>query len=131
MSPTARTLKLLRDGGLLADVVERWIPRIERRRDLFGGFDVLAVDVREKAVWLIQATTNGNLSARVRKLQGLPVVPKLLSAGIRCEAWGWFKHGERWDVRRVELRGDDCEPCELTPRRQRGGRQLKQAGLFD
>ena len=54
-------------------------------------------------------TTTGNLSARVKKLQGLPVVPKLLAAGIRCEAWGWFKRGERWDVRRVELKGDDCE----------------------
>ena len=55
MSPTGRTLKLLRDGGFLADVVEPWIPKLERRRDLFGGFDVLAVDVRERAVWFIQA----------------------------------------------------------------------------
>jgi hypothetical protein len=130
MSPTGQSLKLLRDWSFMADVVERWIPRLERRRDCFGGFDLLAIDPRERRTWLIQCTTAGNLAARVKKLQGLPTVPKLLAAGIRCEVWGWFKRADRWDVRRVELRGEDCEPVELAPRPRRG-RRLAQKGLFD
>jgi hypothetical protein len=130
MSPTGRTLEFLRAGGFLAAVVETWIPKLERRRDLWGGFDVIGVDVLGKSVWLIQCTSLANVSTRVRKLQGLPAVPKLLAAGIRCEVWGWFKLGDHWDCRRVELRGADCEPVEMGPRRRRG-RQPKQATLFD
>ncbi len=33
MTPTARSLALLRRSGYLAAVVEKWIPRINRRRD--------------------------------------------------------------------------------------------------
>jgi hypothetical protein len=132
MSPTARSLKFLRDAGMLAAVVETWIPKVNKRRDLFGGFDILAIDPREKRTWLVQTTSASNLSARVKKLQGLAVVPKLLAAGIRCEAHGWAKKGERWEVRRIELKGKDCTPVEASPPRQRGGgRRMTQAGLFD
>ena len=40
MSPTARSLRYLRECGHVADVVERWIPRANVRRDLFGVIDV-------------------------------------------------------------------------------------------
>ncbi len=130
MTPTGRTLKLLRSWGHVADVVERWIPKLDRRRDLFGGFDVIGIDPREKQTWLVQCTTAPNLAARVRKLQGLPAVPKLLTAGIHCECWGWEKRDEHWTVRRIALQAANCEPLELTPRRKRGRRPV-QAGLFD
>jgi hypothetical protein len=34
MSPTARTLALLRREGYIASSVERFLPRVNRRRDL-------------------------------------------------------------------------------------------------
>ena len=43
MSPTERTLRLLRDAGLDPWKVERWIPQARKRVDLFGLFDYLAL----------------------------------------------------------------------------------------
>lgn len=40
MTPTARTLAFLRKRGLRSDVVERWIPHINQRKDLFGIIDI-------------------------------------------------------------------------------------------
>jgi len=36
LSPTARTLTLLRRQGFLAAPVERFIPQVQRKQDLFG-----------------------------------------------------------------------------------------------
>ena len=44
MTPTARTLKLLRDRGFLAEVVERWIPGGFVRRDYMGIIDIVAIN---------------------------------------------------------------------------------------
>jgi hypothetical protein len=41
MTTIGRTLTLLRRYGFIAAVVERWIPRIDRRRDLWSFADVL------------------------------------------------------------------------------------------
>ena len=42
MTTIGRTLDLLRRCGFICAVVESWIPRIDRRRDLFRFADVLA-----------------------------------------------------------------------------------------
>jgi hypothetical protein len=43
MSPTGRTLKLLRGSGFIAGVVEKWVPGLNRRIDLFGWCDIIAI----------------------------------------------------------------------------------------
>lgn len=40
---TQRTLNLLRKRGYAADVVERWIPGANQRRDFLGIIDILAM----------------------------------------------------------------------------------------
>lgn len=47
MTPTQRTLKLLRDRGWTADVVERWIPGAFIRKDYLGIIDIIALTGRE------------------------------------------------------------------------------------
>jgi hypothetical protein len=42
MTPMARTLAFLRGCGHAADVVERWLPRVNVRRDLFHCIDIVA-----------------------------------------------------------------------------------------
>jgi hypothetical protein len=54
MTPTGRSLTLMRRSGYLAAVVETWIPHVNRRRDLFGLFDVLAVHPVRREMVLIQ-----------------------------------------------------------------------------
>lgn len=125
-TPTARTLELLRRSGYLAGVVECWIPRLNRHRDLFGCIDVLAVHPhREQGVLAIQATTCAHVADRLKKAQGRPELRTWLSAGNRFEVWGWTKRVGKWQVKRVEVRAGDLETVTLQapPRRRRKERQ--------
>jgi len=47
LTPTQRTLKLLRDRGWTADVVERWIPGAFIRKDYLGIIDIIALTGQE------------------------------------------------------------------------------------
>ncbi len=133
MSPTARTLAHLRRLGFLADVVERWLPHVRRKRDLFGIGDVLAVHPRDRLVLLVQATTGAHVADRLARIQRRAELPLLLRAGVSVEVWGWFLRGERWHVRRAALRAEDLGPVELqpAPRPRRERRGERQRGLFD
>ena len=140
MTPTSRSLALLRRWRFRADVAERWleIPDPETggmrkiRKDLFGGFDLVEVNVQAKETWLIQTTSLGNLSSRVKKLRGLSVVGDLIRGGIVCEAWGWGQReaGGKWFVRRVRIQADSLEPVKVTPKRKRIKR-MQAGSLFD
>ena len=102
MSPTARTLRDLRADGWTADVVERWIPGANVRSDLFGFVDIVAV--RGAETLGVQATSDTNVSARVRKIADHPNLPHVREAGWRLEVWGWRKNkANRWQARRVDV----------------------------
>lgn len=107
MSPTARSLKRLRDLGYHADVVERWIPGANIRRDFLGAVDMIGVG--PGGTLAVQATSDSNVSARVRKLCACDGVAAMLSAGWAVEVWGWRKNGRRWAHRAVSL-----TPADLT-----------------
>jgi hypothetical protein len=62
---------LLRRRGYLADVVERWIPRTNIRRDLFGCIDSAAIAVWLPAVLGVQATTADHVAAQLAKALAL------------------------------------------------------------
>jgi hypothetical protein len=103
ISPTARTLMLLRQEGYLAEVVEKWIPGANIRRDLFGFVDVLAIDANGSTL-AVQATSGSNVSARLAKCRDAIVGhPRLRETGWRFEVHGWRKVGGRWACRREEV----------------------------
>jgi hypothetical protein len=103
LTPTAR-LAALRCAGFLCAVVERWIPYVNRRRDMFGCFDILALHPVRREIALIQTTTAGNMAARVNTVKATSELPGLLAAGCSIQVWGWSKRGKRWRVKIVELR---------------------------
>lgn len=112
MTPTARTLAWLRQAGHLVDVVERWIPRVNIRKDLFGFADLVALDGQPGALF-IQCTAGASHAARRTKLAGLPAVQQVLAAGNRVQIISWAKQGPRgkrklWTVR-VEAVGVPAE----------------------
>lgn len=127
MSPTQRSLEYLRAVGYSADVCERWLRHVDRRRDLFGVADILAAHPVRRDLLLIQCTSWSNVSARVNKARRSLDLLSWLRAGGRFEVWGW-RPGRR-EPRRVELTGDELAAAELCPRRRR--RASRQATLFD
>jgi hypothetical protein len=129
LSPTARSLDHLRKLGFVADVCERWLAHINRKRDLFGVADLVAIHPRDKLVMLIQATTAAHVPDRLRRIQARPELPALLRAGLGIEVWGWHQVGDRWRVRRVQVQAEDLQGVPLTPPRRT--RQPKQKNLFD
>ena len=125
MTPTARTLAFLRRCGHVADVVERWIPRANVRRDLFGFIDVVAVRRGEAGVLGVQATTLPNVAARLSKAKGRTELRTWLAAGNRFAVFGWYRRGDRWRVKIVALRPDTLAPeVQGAPARGRKARQL-------
>lgn len=102
-SPTARSLKYLRGLGYIADVTERWIPRRNVRKDLFGFIDILAISDTE--VLAVQSTggDGGNVAARVTKITEHENYSKVCKH-IRIVVHGWRKNAAgRWVLREVEL----------------------------
>lgn len=130
MTPTARTLVLLRRSGYLAAVVECWIPHINRRRDLFRFADVFAVHPIRRELLLVQTTTAANLSARLAKVRAVPELPGLLAGGCKVHVHGWKRVGERWRCKIVEVRADDLAAVIVCPLPGRRGRRFQQATLF-
>lgn len=105
LTPTARSLRLLRSEGWVCDVVERYNHHSGRRNDCFGVADILAFHPTkydaDDAVMLVQATDGTSVSKRLKKcrewehLDGWPG---------RFEVHGWRKNAAgKWVCRRVEV----------------------------
>lgn len=121
MSPTARTLHLLRREGYLPAVVERWLPGANVRQDLWGFGDVLAVHPVARAFLIVQATTLPNIASRLNKARALPALAAWLQAGGAFEVHGWVKCNGRWTAKRVAVRAEDLAGVIIArpPRRRR------------
>lgn len=106
-SPTQLSLKWYRDRGYIAEVVEKWIPAVKRRRDLFKFIDVIAAKPGEGIVGC-QTTVSGELSKRRSKIESLPASRKWLRSGGRIHLHGWKKRvsnrGKLWFVDARELK---------------------------
>jgi hypothetical protein len=127
-SPTSRSLRWLRDQGWLPEIVERFLHVPGIRRDCFGCFDILAVRTNPNAVLLVQVTSRANVGARVKKIRRSPLVPTILKAGVVAEVHGWSRIDGRWTLKRIEIRGDELTPVEITPKAKR--RKVERT-LFD
>lgn len=103
MSPTARTLKKLRDEGWIAAVVERRNPSGFNTHDLFGFIDVLAI--RDGETLAVQTTSGSNVSARVKKVAEAEHVAAVRKAGWAIHVHGWRKRAatRRWECRVVDV----------------------------
>jgi hypothetical protein len=99
ISPTALTLRALRRDGYTAEVVEHWNPHARVRNDLFGVIDVLALKGAETLA--VQATSDSNVSARVRKIAESEHIAAIREAGWSIFVYGWRKEGTRWVCRKV------------------------------
>lgn len=89
MSPTQRTLAVLRRRGALPAVVERWNPHARIRQDLYGFVDLVVMD-DEPGLLAIQATAAGG-SERQRKIEASPLAVEWLKRGLRLQVWSWRK----------------------------------------
>lgn len=102
MTPTARSLAHLRELGFTAEVVERWIPGANIRRDLFGFIDILAIGNGE--IVAVQTTSDSNVASRVQKITDHANLGPVRKAGIRIIVHGWRKAANgRWALREVDL----------------------------
>jgi hypothetical protein len=122
VSPTALTLNHLRRSGYVAAVVETWIPKIERRRDLWAFADVLAVHaIRRPAFVLIQCTSIDHVGDRLTKAKGKPELRTWLRAGGVFEVWGWARRANGWALKRISVTTDQLVEVtvEAPPRRRR------------
>ena len=105
MTPTARTLKYLRELGYCADVTERWIPQARKRRDLFGFADLAAVHPAHPATLYVQTTSGSNHASRRTKLQALSRGEVVKAAGNRVQIISWRRsaRSRRWEPRIEEV----------------------------
>lgn len=119
MSPTQRSLKLLRDEGWLCQVVERWQPfygvdddgRPNRggvRVDLFGMIDILAVN--GPVTLGVQCTSGSNHADRAKKIRAHENFYRWKCSALsrQIEVHSWKKYakpvgGKWWRVRREAL----------------------------
>ena len=114
VTPTARSLKYLRDLGFHAYVVERWIPQARVRKDVAGFMDILAWRADSRMVLAVQATTGENVSHRVEKIaHGLSKEDEIAFVDWKAlenlvVVHGWAKQGARgkrkvWTLQEVWL----------------------------
>lgn len=114
MTPTQRSLALLRSEGWTVAVVEKWNSHIRIRQDLFGFADLLGFR-HGWPVWLIQTTSGSNAAARRTKIQENPHAQEWLRCGHGIELHSWAKRGERgkrklWTCKRETIGLHSPEP---------------------
>lgn len=94
LSPTQRTLQLLRNEGCTAGIVERFNQFVGPhgiRQDLFGFIDLIAVYPDERGITGVQCCAGSGISAHRTKIMENEHAPAWLVAGGRIELWAWRK----------------------------------------
>ena len=95
LSPTQRTLRALRERGLVCAIVEKFNPYVGPhgiRQDLFGIIDVLALDPQVGVIGV--QSTGQDFAGHKRKLleeRHQETVDWLSTPGTSLELWGWRK----------------------------------------
>lgn len=87
MTPTQRSLELLRAENWTVAIVEHFNKWAGVRQDLFGVFDLLALNGRDTLG--VQVTSASNVAARQKKIDTADTLPALLHAGWRIQVHGW------------------------------------------
>lgn len=100
-SPTQRSMAELRKRGYTARIVEHWNAHANKKQDLFGFGDILAVKADVPGSLIVQTTTGSHLANRIQKAERLEAYKTWLKAGNQVEFHGWRKLSGRW-VCRIE-----------------------------
>ena len=114
LSPTQRTIRALKEQGVICAVVERFNPHVGEhgiRQDLFGIIDIIALDPIRGVVG-IQACSQSSAS-HLRKLKeekSQECIDWLSTPGTKLEVWCWRKlklkrggKAMRWTPKITEL----------------------------
>jgi hypothetical protein len=96
MSPTSKSLELMRREGWLANVVEQNIPHARLKRDLFGCIDI--VGIRGGQTLGVQTTSASNIASRITKVNASPHFDALRDSGWRIVVHGWYADGRVREV---------------------------------
>ena len=102
VSPTARSLALLRANGWYCEVVEHWNPFSKTRKDLWGWCDILCLDpigIQQAHILAVQTTTKVNMGARIKKILASKMLKIARACGVDVEVHGWYKSKGRWQVK--------------------------------
>jgi hypothetical protein len=116
ISPTVRSLKLMREQGYTCEVVERFNHHTMTRKDLFGFGDILCVKAACPPL-ILQVTASG-WANRWAKVIATPEALICLKAGMRIQVHGWRglakynKNGkrslvDRWEAKIIEIEQHD------------------------
>lgn len=100
-SLTPRSKALLTERGYLVATVEHYNAFTKRKHDLFGCIDLLAIGNNETVA--VQVTSKAHLSDRRHKIEDAEAYPEMIRSGWRVVIHGWYKEGNRWQVKEVEL----------------------------
>ena len=87
LTPSTRSIRMLREDGWLADNVERSIGKV--RFDAFGIGDILACLAEPPTILLIQATSAPALANRRTKVQSSPALLDWIHSGGQFELHAW------------------------------------------
>jgi hypothetical protein len=100
-SPTSRSLAHMRKQGYTCEVVEKWVPGANIRKDLFGFVDIVCI--RDNETVGVQSTSKSNLAARVNKIADHPNIAAVRKAGWKVVAHGWGVDAYgKWVLREVD-----------------------------
>jgi len=119
MTPTARSLKKLRDDGYFADVCERWLTfpdkkdptkMIRIRKDWLGFADIIGVHPTWGFI-AVQATDLTSVSKHIHKIEHMESVRAFVRAGGIVAIYGWGLKGpagkrKTYQLREVFLNGE-------------------------
>ena len=129
LSATQRTLRALRNEGLLCEIVEKWVtvpghPGGGFRKDYLGFIDIIALDAskmtQDQRSGIIGVQSCGQaFSPHLRKIMDSETtnnVIEWLRCGGRLQLWGWRKlklkrggKAMRWKPRIQEITLSDFE----------------------
>lgn len=118
LTPTQRTLRALRQRGLICAIVEKWNQYAGphgMRQDLFGIIDVLALDPQRGVIGV--QSCGSSFSEHLKKLtteKAQETSDWLSTPGTSLELWGWRKvkikrggKAERWEPRVKQISLND------------------------
>lgn len=101
-SPTARSKALMEGRNYHVEIVERWIPGANIRKDLLGFGDLLCIHRETGDTVIVQTTSASNFSARINKIATHENLGLARKAG-----WGILVHGWRKQKGRYVCREED------------------------
>lgn len=95
MSPTARSLKIMRERGYKAFTTSYWNSFAKKRIDFAGFADIVCFGKKERGCTAVQATSTSNILSRYNKIVGSINAEEWLLGENKILVHGWGKKGKK------------------------------------